>query len=38
MTNISFIDKIGAVVQYCSYKNFRPGHETDFADSLFGSW
>lgn len=30
-------DFIGATVEACSYK-FRPGNETDFADSLGGSW
>ncbi|KAI9470591.1 MAG: transmembrane protein [Benjaminiella poitrasii] len=34
---MSLIDKIGALVETCSY-NFKPGNETDFADSLGGSW
>ncbi|CEP15302.1 hypothetical protein [Parasitella parasitica] len=34
---MSILDYIGAAVEACSY-NFRPGNETDFADSLGGSW
>ncbi|CAO3621365.1 unnamed protein product [Mucor fragilis] len=34
---MSVLDYIGAAVEKCSY-NFRPGNETDFADSLGGSW
>ncbi|RCH88611.1 hypothetical protein CU098_003037, partial [Rhizopus stolonifer] len=29
--------RIGQVIEAYSYE-FRPGHETDFADSLGGSW
>ncbi|KAI7908265.1 uncharacterized protein BX663DRAFT_493557 [Cokeromyces recurvatus] len=34
---MSLIGKIGAIVEACSY-NFKPGNETDFSDSLGGSW
>ncbi|KAI8640938.1 transmembrane protein [Parasitella parasitica] len=34
---MSVLDYIGRAVEACSY-NFRPGNETDFADSLGGSW
>lgn len=34
---MNVFDFIGATVEAFSYK-FRPGNETDFADSLGGSW